>query len=174
MTKLLLAEFTRPEAMLAAARNVDQSGCRLADAFTPFPIEEMAELLDAASTSLRVYMFIGGLIFAAGAYATESLSAVYLYPFDSGGRPLYSWATFVMFPFAIGIFGAALIGFIVTMLKTGLPRLHHPLFSFEPLERATQDRFILALEPPHATSLEARARAWLIEAGAIDVTEAET
>ncbi len=173
MTKMLLAQFTQPETMVAAARKSDQFGCRLADAFTPFPVEEMPELLGADSTSLRVYMFFGGLIFVVAAYATESLSAVFLYPINSGGRPLNSWPTFVLFPFAIGIFGAALIGFIVLMIKTGLPRLHHPLFSVELLERATQNHFILALEPPRGAALEARAKVWLREAGAVEVTEVE-
>ncbi len=173
MKKLLLAEFLEPKAMIAAARKVDEAGCKLVDAFSPFPVEEMTELLGLGSSKLRGLMFCGGLIVTAAAYVTEACSAIFDYPIDSGGRPLKSWPAFVLFPFAIGIFGAALTGFIALMVKTGLPALYHPLFSSDIFERATQDRFLLALEPPAGVSEERRARAWLREAGASSVVEVE-
>ena len=40
--------------------------------------------------------------------ALEWYSAVFDYPIDSGGRPLNSWPAFMLLPFAIGIFGAAI------------------------------------------------------------------
>lgn len=172
--RILLAEFAEPETMLAAARKVDHADCRLRDAFTPFPVEGMAELLGATSTKLRVLMFLGGMLFAAGAYATEGVSAVFLYPINSGGRPLNSWPAFMLFPFAVGIFGAALTGLIGLLVQTGLPALRHPLFSAEGFERSTQDRFFLALEPRAGAWEDGRARGWLCEVGAVAVTEIET
>lgn len=171
MKKTLLAEFTRAEDMLSAARRIEESGCRLTDAFSPFPVEEIAQLLGCGSTNLRVFMFLGGLMFAAGAYATEGWSAVFGYPINSGGRPLNSWPAFMLFPFAVAIFGAALTGFVVLMFRTGLPALHHPLFAVESFERATQDGFFLALEPPGGALQERRAITWLHENGAVDVRE---
>lgn len=174
MTKrILLAEFEDPETMVSTARRIAEANCKLEDAFSPFPIEEMAQLLGCVSTNLRVVMFFGGLLFAVAAYATEGWSAVFGYPINSGGRPLNSWPAFMLFPFAVAIFGAALTGFIVIMVRTGLPALHHPLFSVGPFERATQNRFFLALEPPPSAAGERHAAAWLREMGAISVTEAQ-
>ncbi|MEK4035931.1 DUF3341 domain-containing protein [Methylocystis sp. IM3] len=173
MKSLLLAEFVEPEAMVRAARKVDEAGCRLLDAFSPFPVEEVEEFLGARAPRLRVYMFFGGLIVVAAAYATEGWSAIFDYPIDSGGRPLNSWPAFILFPFAVGIFGAALTGFIFLLIETRLPSLHHPLFSVQRFERATQDRFFLALEAPTAAAENRRAKAWLREAGAVDVVEVE-
>lgn len=173
MRKTLLAEFSEAEDMLAAARRIKESGCRLNDAYSPFPVEEMAPLLGCESTNLRVLMFLGGLIFAAGAYATEGWSAIYGYPINSGGRPLNSWPAFMLFPFAVAIFGAALAGFITLIFRTGLPALHHPLFAINSFERATQDRFFLALEPPPGATEERNAKAWLRELGAVDIKELE-
>ncbi len=173
MTKMLLAEFVEADAMIAAAKNIGGMGCKLLDAFSPFPVEEMSASLGLGAPRLRVLMFYGGLIVTVAAYATEYWSAVFDYPIDSGGRPLNSWPTFVLFPFAIGIFGAALTGFIALMAQTGLPGLHHPLFSIESFERATQDRFFLALEAPSGDAEERRARAWLLEAGAVQISEIE-
>ena len=133
----------------------------------------MPEILGETSTRLRVWMFVGGLAVAALAYGTEYWSAVYDFPIDSGGRPLHSWPAFVLFPFAIGIFGAALTGFIGLLATCGLPRLHHPLFDINGFERATQDRFMLALHAPAIDSDKRTTVAWLKQAGAAKVWELE-
>ncbi len=173
MSALLVAEFHEAGALTTAARAATSAGLPLADAFSPFPIEGMAELLGETSTRLRVWMFVGGIAVAALAYATEVWSAVYNYPIDSGGRPLHSWPAFLLFPFAVGIFGAALTGFIGLLVKCGLPRLHHPLFDINGFERVTQDRFMLALHAPPADADKRSAVDWLKQAGADNVWELE-
>jgi hypothetical protein len=173
MSALLVADFEDAGTLVKAARWARSAGYPLADAFSPFPLEGMPEILGETSTSLRVWMFVGGLAVAALAYATEYWSAVYDYPIDSGGRPLHSWPAFVLFPFAVGIFGAALAGFIGLLLKCGLPRLHHPLFDLNGFERATQDRFMLALHAPTRDPDKRTAVAWLKQAGAANVWELE-
>ncbi len=174
MTGTLIAAFADPGQMLAAAKKAQDESCKLIDAFSPFPVEGVSELVGAVSTHLRIYMFLGGAAFVIGAYATEVWSALIDYPINSGGRPLNSWPTFVLFPFAVGIFGAALVGFIALLIECGLPSLHHPLFDAPGFENATQDRFLLALEPPSDTAGRARAKAWLQQSGALSVVEFET
>ena len=125
---ILLARFARGDALAGAAHKARASGYRPVDAFTPFPIDGLAEALETQPPHIRVAMFIGGAGVAALAYALEWYSAVIDYPIDSGGRPLHSWPTFVLFPFAIGILAAAISGLIAFFWQSGLPRLHHPLF----------------------------------------------
>lgn len=174
MSNMYVAEFLEAETLLRVAREAKEARFRLVDAFSPFPIEGVADLLGATSTRLRVIMFLGGMTVAAIAYGIEGWSAVYNYPINSGGRPLNSWPAFMLFPFAVGIFGAALAGLIALLVETGLPRLHHPLFSIVGFERVTQDRFMLALRGP-ADAAEATAAAdWLMRAGAVYVWEIET
>ena len=119
-------------------------------------------------------MFCGGMAVAAAAYGIEGWSAAFDYPVNSGGRPLNSWPAFLLFPFAVGIFGAALVGLIGLLIQTGLPRLHHPLFAIPGFERATQDRFVLALEKPAGRISKAEAIARLNEVGAVNIWEVET
>ena len=173
MSALLVADFDDAGTLVKAARWAKSAGYPLADAFSPFPLDGMSEILDETSTRLRVWMFAGGLAVAALAYATEYWSAVYNFPIDSGGRPLHSWPAFVLFPFAVAIFGAALTGFIGLLLNCGPPRLHHPLFDINGFERATQDRFVLALHAPAADPDKRTAVAWLKRAGAANVGELE-
>jgi hypothetical protein len=173
MSAVLVAEFREAKMLTQAAQWAKAAGYPLADAFSPFPLDGMPQILGETSTVLRVWMFIGGAAVAALAYATEFWSAVYDYPIDSGGRPLHSWPAFILFPFAIGIFGAALTGFIGLLIHCGLPRLHHPLFDINGFERVTQDRFMLALHAPQESADKHMTVSWLKQAGAENVWELE-
>jgi hypothetical protein len=169
MTTVLIAEFAEADALLAAARDSNNSGDRVLDAFSPFPVEGMAELLGVTSTRLRLVMAIGGLAVAALMLGTEYFSAVIDYPINSGGRPLNSWPVFMLPPFAVGILAAAIFGFIALMWETGLPRLHHPLFEIEGFGEASQNRFLLALASVQNDTTPALER--LRKAGAVAIRE---
>ena len=174
MSQMLLAEFSSSEALLGAARATRERNLRVIDAFTPVPVEGLAELIGVAPTRIRLIMFIGGMTVAVLFYALEFYSAVINYPVNSGGRPLDSWLPFMLPPFATGIFGAALAGLIALFVTTGLPQLHHPLFAIEGFERVSQDRFVLLLERPEAAQDDAAVRAFLIGIGAVRLRETET
>lgn len=148
MTTLLLAEFANSRRFADAARRAHGARYRLVDAFTPFPVEGVHELLEHGPSHVRVVMFIGGISTAALAYGLEYFSAVINYPYNSGGRPLDAWLAFMLVPFATGILVAAIAGFTTFLVECGLPRLHEPLFAVEGFERASQDRFVLALVRP--------------------------
>ena len=170
MSIVLIAEFAEADALLAAARESGDAGDRVLDAFSPFPVEGMAELLGATSTRLRVVMAVGGLGIAALMYGTEWYSAVIDYPINSGGRPLHSWPAFMLPPFAVGILAAAICGFIALMWETGLPRLHHPLFEIDDFGEANQNRFLLVLTPRTDKPLKS-SRDRLKKSGAIVIRE---
>jgi hypothetical protein len=173
MSGALLAEFSGADTLVEAAHKARAAGWRTLDAFSPFAVEGLAEALGVARSHVRVAMFVGGVGIAALAYGTEWFSAVIDYPIDSGGRPLHSWPAFMLFPFAIGIFGAAVAGLIALCVEGGLPRLHHRLFSVPGFERVSQDAFLLALERPGGEHEAQRARDWLSEAGAVAIWEVE-
>lgn len=168
MTAKLLAEFIDREALQAGLRRVKGAGHAALDAFTPYPIEGLTEQLGLKPSRIRVVMLVGGLATAAFAFCLQWYSAVIDYPINSGGRPLNSWQVFLLVPFEVGIFGAALTGVIAFFRTCRLPRLHNALFEIPGFERATQDRyFLLAACETNPNDL----RAVLTEAGAVTVTE---
>jgi hypothetical protein len=173
MSGMLLAEFSDSKRFADAARRARGARYRLIDAFTPFPIEGLCELLDHRRSHIRVAMFIGGVAMAALAYALEYFSAVIDYPYNSGGRPFDAWPAFMLVPFATGILVAAITGFATFLVETKLPRLHDPLFAVEGFERASQDRFVLALTRPEADDARRRAVDFLRGAGATAIREVE-
>ena len=118
-------------------------------------------------------MLGGGLTMACLFYFTEWLSATHLYPFDQGGRPFNSWPAFMVATVEISVLTAGLTGFVSFLLKSGLPRLNHPLFDISSFERASQDQFLLALDLPEAQSEAGAARQFLYDAGAVWIAEVE-
>ena len=174
MSRILLAQFKGGEALVVAARNARAAGHRAIDAFAPFAVEGLAEALGTKPSHVRVAMFIGGVGVAAFAYGTEFYSAVIDYPINSGGRPLNSWPAFMLFPFAIGIFAAALTGLITLFIESGLPRLHHTLFAVDGFEQVSQDAFLLAIDPPQAETEIEGTFDWLRENGAIAIWEVKS
>jgi hypothetical protein len=170
MTVMLLAEFRDSDALVAAARALPP-GMRAHDAYTPFPVPGLAEVLGAPTSRIRIPMFLGFVGIAGGAYFMEWYSAVFDYPFNSGGRPLHSWPVFVLFPFEIGILAAAVAGLLALFWRSGLPRLNHPLFDISRFAAASQDRFFLAAEPPAPAFDARRLHAALVRHGAVMVTE---
>jgi hypothetical protein len=145
---LLLAEFRDPATLLDAARRARDAGWRGLDAHVPFAVEGLPEALGLRPTRLRRVMLAGGLAGGLVTYALQWYSAALAYPLDSGGRPLHSWPAFLVPTFEAVVLGAVLAGILGFLVATGLPRLHHPAFAAHGFERASQDRFFLAVADP--------------------------
>jgi hypothetical protein len=146
VSRQLLAEFRDPDAVTRALGPVRAGGSRALDAFSPLPIEGLAEALELPPARIRFPMLLAGLAFAALGYAVQWYSAVLDYPINVGGRPLHSWPVFLLVPFEVAVFAAALAGVIAMIRACGLPRLHHPVFAVAGFERASQDRVFLLAE----------------------------
>lgn len=168
----LIAEFGNPGALTAAARRVRDEGFRALDALTPCPVEGIDGALGLKTSPVRWPMLIAGIGVAAFAYGLESWSAIFAYPIDSGGRPLNSWPVFLLAPFEVGVLAAGLAGFIAFLVLCGLPRLNHPLFDWDRIERATDDRYFLLMAAPEDERADTRLRALLLDAKALRIEAA--
>jgi Alternative complex III, ActD subunit len=173
VTSLLLAKFSDSSRFIDAARRARGAHYRLVDAFTPFPVEGINELLEHRASRIRLTMFIGGIVTALFMYGLEYFSAAINYPYNSGGRPLNAWPTFMLVPFATGILVSAVVGFATFLIECGLPRLYEPLFAVEGFERASQDEFVLAIARPDGEEDKRRAIDFLRGVGARVIREVE-
>ncbi|HEY3777272.1 MAG TPA: DUF3341 domain-containing protein [Rhizomicrobium sp.] len=145
---ILLASFETPDALAGAIRTMRARGVEVLDAYTPFPVKALDELLPETDRGIRAIMLLAGFGAAFVAYFIEWWTAVVAFPFDAGNRPHHSWPVFVLFPFEIGILAAAVAGLIALFVKTGLPRYHGPIFESDLIARANVDAFVLAVEAP--------------------------
>ena len=142
----VLAEFSSPEPLVAAARRVHEKGYRQVDAFTPFPLEELDEALEIRRTRLPWVFFLAGATGAIGGFFMQWFATVIHYPLNVGGRPLNSWPVYIPATFELTVLLAGVIGVIAMFARNGLPMLYHPLFGVRRFARASQDGFFLAVE----------------------------
>jgi hypothetical protein len=141
----LMAEFRTADELLAAAQRVRQEGFAHAEAYSPFPIDGLAEALGFERSSVAPVTFFGALAGGVGGFFLQWYSAVIDYPVDIAGRPLDSWPMFVPVTFEMAVLGGAFAAVTAMLGASGLPRLRHPVFGAPDFDLATRNRFFLFL-----------------------------
>lgn len=141
----LAAEFVQPDQLVKAARLLRAKGFRKMEAYTPYPIEELDEILYKFNP-LPAMVFAGGALGAATAWIMQYYIAAIDYPINVGGRPLYSWPSFIVITFELTILFAACTAFFGTLALCGFPRPNFPMFNLERFKSASRDRFFLCVE----------------------------
>lgn len=167
----LIAEFTEPEPLTHAVRKAHQAGYRAMDAYSPFPVEGLAEEMGVRKTGIPPLVFLGGLAGAGGGFALQYFASVVHYPYDIGGKPFFSWPAFIPITFELMVLLAAFACFFGLLGLCGLPRPHHPIFNAKNFERASSDRFFLCIESSDRQFDPDRTRAFLESLGPVQVTE---
>jgi len=142
----LMAEFAEHEELLEAARRAYSDGYRRMDAYSPFPVEGLAEALGHEGSAIPLFTLAGGIIGGLGAYFMEWISMAKLYPINVGGRPMNSWPNFIPVTFELTVLIASFSAFVGVFLLCRLPHPHHPVFNAADFDRASNDRFFLCIE----------------------------
>ena len=170
----LMAEFSDPTALVAAAKRTHAEGYRKVDAYTPYPMHELFDALEINDRRLQLGVLGAGI---AGAFAGFGLcywTQVIAYPLNIGGRPFNSWPSFIPVTFEITILFAAFTTVIGMILLNGLPRPYHPVFNVQRFaERASQDGLFLAIEADDPKFDHEKTRAFLHSLGAREVSDIE-
>ncbi|MBX3169531.1 MAG: DUF3341 domain-containing protein [Candidatus Eremiobacteraeota bacterium] len=138
-----LLQFPDQELLLEAVDRARETGLKVLDAYAPYPIEGLQQRVGGPVTRTSWLIFLAGLSGAALGFALCSWSAVWAYPFQIGGTPLFSWPAFLPITFECGVLLAALTAFVSVFAQAGLPRYHHPLFDFEAFRAASYNGFFL-------------------------------
>jgi hypothetical protein len=141
-----MAEFHTPEELLEAARKTYAAGFRRFNAYSPYPIEGLAEACGFAHTRLPMVVLIGGIIGACAGFGLQAWGSAIYYPMNIGGKPLVSWPAFVPITFELTILFAAFSAVLGMLALNGLPMPYHPVFNVERFALASRDRFFLAIE----------------------------
>jgi hypothetical protein len=141
-----MAEFESPDELLEATRKAYGEGYRMMEAYTPFPVDGLAEALGPRSNRVAPIVFGGGLLGGLTGYFMQWYSAVVDYPINVGGRPLHSWPAFIPITFEMTVLGAALSAVLGMLALNGLPRPHHPVFNVPDFVLATNNRFFLSIQ----------------------------
>lgn len=167
----IVASFSGPEPLVEAVRRLRHAGYRRMDAFSPFPVDGLAEALGMAPTRLPFLVLAGAVAGAGATYGLILYSVLVDYPINAGGRGLHSWPAFVVLAFEGGILGAALAAFFGMLTANGLPQYYHPVFHSPLLSADSGGNFCLLVEAADPAFDRDETGALLRRLGARDVTE---
>jgi hypothetical protein len=154
----LVAEFDNPDALVEATRATKEAGYRRFEAYTPYPIKDLDEIVPSWNL-VPLIVLLGGLAGALTAWVMQYYIAAIDYPTNVGGRPLYSWPSFIPILFELTVLFAGCSAFFGTLFLCGFPRPHFPLFNLPEFARATSNRFFLCIErkdPIYESNITAR------------------
>lgn len=148
MTKQLamMAEFASGAALLDGVRALQALGVSRFDAFTPYEVAGLQELLGVRRSRLGWIALVIGLAAGGGAYLLQWWINVIDYPLNIGGRPHHAAPAFIPITFEMTVLFTSAAALVSALVLGGLPRLWHPVFEIAGFERATIDRFWLAVE----------------------------
>jgi len=168
----LIAVFDTAEAVRSAARRLRERGLRAVEAYTPYPVPGLGQIVHPGSRSLLpLLMFAGAILGAAGGYWIQYWDEAVNYPLNVGGRPFNSWPAFIVSTFELMLLMAVTAGFLAMLAKSRLPQLYHPLFEASAFARASRDRFIICVEAADPAFDAPSVRAALEQLGGHDIEE---
>ena len=170
----LMAEFERPEQLLEAAERARDAGYRRMDAYTPFPVEGLAEAIGFYRTRLSTIVLCGGLTGSCTGFLLCWWPNVIGYPLNIGGKPYNSWPAFIPITFELTILFSALSAVIGMIALNGLPMPYHPVFNASRFDLASRDRFFFCIEARDPKFSLTGTRDFLTGLDPVEVTEVES
>ncbi len=167
----MTAEFDTPEKLMDAAEAARLEGYRKMDAYSPFPIHGLSDAIGFKSVAVPYLVFIGGICGTFTGFTLQWWTQTIDYPLNVGGKPFDSIPAFIPVSYECTILFAALSAFFGMWALNGLPKPYHSIFNAPGFERASQDRFFLAIEASdHLYDGEAT-RDFLMRQNSLNVSE---
>jgi len=141
----MMAEFDTPVALIEAAKRTYQAGYKRIDAYTPFPVEGLAEEIGFHRDEVPLVVLIGGIVGGLTGYLMQYWMSAVAYPLNIGGKPYHSWPAFIVITFEMTILFAGISAVFGMLALNGLPMPYHPVFNVPRFTRASRDRFFLVV-----------------------------
>ena len=143
----VMAEFPDATSLVAAARRTQAEGYRQTDAFSPYPIHELFDALEADDRRVPLFVLLAGIAGGLAGFGLCYWVSTTAYPLNIGGRPFNSWPSFIPVTFELTILFAAVTAVLSWILLSGLPLPYHPVFNVPRFaEVGSQTGFFLAIE----------------------------
>ncbi|MGO9649841.1 MAG: DUF3341 domain-containing protein [Terriglobales bacterium] len=167
----MMAEFDSPTTLVAAAHRTQEAGYQKVDAYSPFPIEGLAEAVGFHKNRVPLVTLIGGLIGGLSGYLLQYWISTSSYPVNVGGKPYHSWPAFIIVTFEMTILFGGISAVLGMLALNGLPMPYHPVFNVPRFAFATKDRFFLIVFASDPKYIPAETRRFLESLGGRAISE---
>jgi hypothetical protein len=141
----IMAEFDSATALVEAAKRTRQAEYQKIDAYSPFPIEGLAEAIGFHHNAVPLVVLIGGIVGGLSGYLMQWWMSAVDYPLNIGGKPPHSWPAFIVITFEMTILFAGISAVLGMLALNGLPMPYHPVFNVPRFVFASRDRFFLII-----------------------------
>jgi len=169
----LLAEYETPADLYHACEKVRDAGYALWDAHSPFPVHGLDRAMGIRPSLVPWTLAVMGYSGAGVGFLLQWWTSAIDYPIIISAKPYNSYQAWVPVTFELGILLGS-FGAVFGMLGLNkLPQLYHSLFNSKRFERATDDKFFIAIEARDPRFDPEETRALLESTGAIAVEEVE-
>jgi mono/diheme cytochrome c family protein len=164
---LVLGLFQDADKLVHGIRALKSTYGDKLEAYTPYPIHGIEKELGIPKSHVGKIVLALGLSGLTLALGFQSWVFTTDYQIQFGGKPYFSWASFVPIVFEVTVLLACIVGAVFGMLVlvNKLPHYSHPILSSRSMPKITRDRFALAVSVDTAEDA-ARAEAALRQAGA--------
>jgi hypothetical protein len=141
----LMAEFDSAQELIDAAHKAHEAGYQKIDAYSPFPVEGLAEAIGFHKNRVPLVVLIGGILGGLSGYMLQYWVAAITYPTNIGGRPYHSWPSFIIVTFEMTILFGGLSAVFGMLALNGLPMPYHPVFNVPEFKKASENKFFLVV-----------------------------
>ena len=170
----MMAEFDDTTALVEAARRTYGEGYRQFEAYSPFPIHDLFEVMHIRDKRVGLLVLLGGLTGLCTGLGLQIWVSAIAYPLNVGGKPLVSWPMFIPVTFELTILFASITAVLSWIVLSGLPLPYHPVFNVARFaSHASQTGFFLAIERTDPKFERAQTFEFLKGLGAKEINEVE-
>lgn len=145
--ELVIGLFPSADALMAAIVGARKRKLRTLEAYTPYPIHGIDEVLGLRRSPLGGMVMVMGILGALTALGFQYWVSAVDYPIVTGGKPPWSWEAFVPIMFEVTVlFATFTAGLGMLFLLNKLPFFGHPVLGSKSMPAITRDQFALSVE----------------------------
>ena len=152
--------------LLEAVRKLRKSNETIIDVLSPFPVHGLDDALSIKRTKIPIGGFILGLLGTITAFGFQTWVFTVSYPLIIGGKPFFAAPSFIPITFEITVLFGGVAMVAALLIRSRLK----PDIRFDPVdERATDDRFVILIEPGDESTKIERVRSVLSDIQTVEI-----
>lgn len=167
--RFCIGYFDNETDLVRATADARRRGYHVLDAFTPYPVHSLSEVIGLRPSRLVLIGLWAGVIGLVLGLGLQFWTSGYDWPLIVGGQPFNAWPVFIPVSFELTVLFAGIMGVVALLVRARLwPGNLAPI-----LRRVTDDRFAVVLAQRDSSVDPDEMSAMLLQCGATEVVEGD-